>query len=114
MAFLPNEPVLVDVDNTENWLIHIYDSDYDGKPIPHTGENLYAAIKDADGLIVFEAEIGDELSIIPGTTHGIQLSVPWGIVKDLPPAQYYATIVAIEDANNRDKIIDLVIRHEVK
>lgn len=114
MSFLPNEPALIDVDNTENWLIHIYDNDYDGNPIPHIGENLYAAIKDADGMIVFEAEIGDELSMIPGTTHGIQLFVPWAVTKDLPAAQYYATIVAIENADRREKIIDLVIRHEVK
>ena len=105
---------MLDVDNSENWLIHIYDSDYDGKPIPHTDENLFAEIKDADGVIVFTAEIGDELSLIPGTTHGIQLSVPWGVVKDLPAAQYFCTIVVIQDAMNRDKIIDLVICHEVK
>jgi hypothetical protein len=114
MAFLPNEPVLVDCDNTENWLIHIYDSDLDGKPIPHTGQTLYAQVKDADGSVVFEAEMGDELSIIPGTDNGVQLLVPWGVVKDLPAAQYYCTIVVIESETSRDKVIDLVIRHEVK
>lgn len=114
MAYLPNEPVLVDTDNTENWVIQVFDNDYDGNPIPHTGENLFAEIKDADGVVVFDAEIGDELSIIPGTTNGVQLSVPWSIVKDLPPAQYYASLVAIVDTNNRHKILDMIIRQAVR
>jgi hypothetical protein len=113
MSTLTNDVASIDVDNTENWIVQINDTNLDGDPIPHTGDTLHADVKDASGNIVFSADSGDELSIAGGTTNGILLSVPWSIVKDLPAATYYATIVIVKDANNREKIIDLELRHSV-
>jgi hypothetical protein len=113
MSTLTNDVVSVDVDNTENWTIQINDTNHEGTAIPHLTDVLHADVKDANGNIVFEADLGDELSVVGAEANGILLSVPWSIVKDLPAATYYATLVIIRDADNREKIIDLELRHSV-
>jgi hypothetical protein len=113
MSTLTNSVVSIDVDSTENWTIQVNDTDLNGDPISHVGDQLLAEIKDSEGNIVFTAESGDELSIAGGTTNGIVLSVPWSVVKDLPAATYYASLVVLTDENNRTKIIDLELRHSV-
>jgi hypothetical protein len=113
MSTLTNNVVSIDVDNTENWSIRINDCDLDGNPISHSGDSLLAVIKDGNGATVFSAESGDEISIVGGTTNGILLTVPWSVVSVLPAATYYASLVIVKDANNREKIIDLEIRHSV-
>jgi hypothetical protein len=113
MSTLTNDLVSVDVDSTEDWKVAIYDTDLSGNPIAHSGDTLLAVIKDADGVVVFSAESGDELSVIGGTSNGILLTVPWSTVKDLPAAQYFYSLVVVTDADHREKIVDVVLRHSV-
>jgi hypothetical protein len=113
MSTLTNDIVSIDVDNTENWTVIIEDTDLSGNPIAHTGDTLHADVKDASGNIVFSADTGDELSLVGGSTNQIQLSVPWNIVSTLEAATYYVSLVIIKDANNREKILDLELRHSV-
>ena len=114
MSYLTIEPVTVDVSNVEDWSIQINDLDLDGNPISHMDDDLYAEVKDAQGNVVFTAEKGDELSIVPGTTNNILFTVPWGIVKDLPGAQYFAALIVIVSPTSRKKITDIIFRHEVQ
>jgi hypothetical protein len=113
MSTLTNDVVSIDVDTSENWIIQINDCDLSGNPIPHTSDVLHADVKDAEGNIVFSADSGDELTIVGGTTNGILLTVPWSIVSTLPGATYYVSLVIVKDANNREKILDLELRHSV-
>lgn len=110
MSTIPNEPAAFEVDNTEDWNITIVDSDLNGNPIPHTSDVLFTEIKDADGNIVFTPT----LALVPGTTNAIQLIVPWSTVHTLPSAEYFASVVTVVSATSRVKIVDIVIRHDVK
>lgn len=112
MSTLPNEPVSFDVDDTEDWLIQIFDNDSDGNPIGHVGETITADFKDADGNVIFGATTANgSISIIGGSPNGILIQAPWGTVKDLPAAQYHASIATIFSPTSRSKIVDIVVRH---
>jgi hypothetical protein len=113
MSTLTNDIVSIDVDNTENWTIQVNDCDLSGDPIPHSGDTLHADVKDASGNIVFSADTGDEIAIAGGSSNGIIITVPWSVTSTLAAATYYVSLVKIIDANNREKIIDLELRHSV-
>jgi hypothetical protein len=115
LSTLVNEPIYIDVDNTEDWSVIIEDIDLEtGDEIPHTGETLSAVVKDADGNTLFTADSGSEISLVPGTTNQIQITVPYSITSTWPAAQYYGSLVIVVSATSRRKIVDLVFRHEVK
>jgi hypothetical protein len=114
MSILTNEPVTIDLDDTEDWEIQFNDTDLSGQPIPHTGQTLQAVFKDAQGNIVFTAESEDEISIVGGTSHSILISVPWATVATFPAGELTATLVQIVSDTRRKKIIDVTIRYEKK
>lgn len=111
---LIEQPVVFEVDNSQNWRAQINDLDLDGNPIAHTGEDLRILLKDASGANPVDVRVSNGLlSILPGTTHSLFINVPWSTTNGLPGGTYSGPLVKVIDANNREVICTVEFRHSV-
>ena len=94
-----------------DWDYSFLSLDEEGYPISHSSQSLTMDVIDEKGAVIFTMSTDNGRVGLGDTTNQIVLTVPYSVVKDVPPGVYFGDLVQVVTPDSRKLVAGFTFRH---